>query len=258
MKQVITIGTLTLMLGILITAISGCSKIAGIEGNGSIITETRMTVSFNEIDNQDEFEVYCIPDTVFKVVIEAESNLEPHIRTIVNGGTLEIDTRENLKSNYAMKVYVHSPVLQSVHLSGSGIISTGSIEEEEFEVTISGSGIVYGSAYCNYFRSYISGSGQINFNIESQVVKSVISGSGYIELDGVAYSGDYRISGSGNIWARSLYLTECIADISGSGNINTSVSDYLQAEISGSGNIYYYGDPVIDSHISGSGNIIKQ
>ena len=235
---------------------TGCRKYPFLEGNGSVTRETRMIVSFNKIENQGDFNVYYIYDTVFRVVIEAESNLIPYIRTVVNGNTLEIDTRENLNNNYAMKVTVHSPVLKAVTLSGSGIINTGSVTSDNFEVKLSGSGLIYGDIVSHNFNLLISGSGEVDYAVTSINTKAVISGSGKIKLTGESTFADYLISGSGNIESYNLLLNECTAKISGSGNIYTNVSDYLNVIISGSGSLYYLGYPDIDSVITGSGQVI--
>ncbi len=237
---------------------TGCRKFPFLEGNGSVVTEIRQSVSFNRIDNQGEFNVYYIPDTVFRVEIEAESNLIPYIRTTVNGNTLEIDSRENLNSNYAMKVFVYSPVLVGVELSGSGLIVVQNAASGTFDVGLSGSGNIYGDVNTAYFNSTLSGSGEIDFSMISDNVKAIISGSGKIKLAGQCYYGDYKISGSGNIESFNLHLTECYAKISGSGNIYTSVNDKLNVIISGSGNLYYIGNPEINQNITGSGRIIKE
>lgn len=255
MKTKYIIG-ITILLAFITIWNTGCRKYPYLEGNGSVTTETRTTVSFNKIDNQGDFNVYYIHDTIFRVVVEAESNLIPHIRTLVNGNTLEIDTHENLNNNYAMKVVVYSPVLDAVMLSGSGLINTGLVNTDNFVVKLSGSGVIYGDVIADYFEAVISGSGDIDFAVKSTNTKAVISGSGKIKLAGESTFADYLISGSGNIESYNLLLNECTAKISGSGNIYTNVSDYLDVTISGSGNLYYIGSPNIDSHITGSGNII--
>lgn len=236
----------------------GCKKFTGIDGNGHIVTEGRNTVSFNKIANEANFDVYYIKAPDFRVDVVAESNLIPHIRTIVNGNTLEVDSRKNLRNNYPIKIYVYSPVLRAVYLSGSGTIATGMIDEAEFEAVLSGSGSIFGDVYCNYFNSHLSGSGEIDFVVNAEQIAASISGSGRIKLIGEAISGDYRISGSGSIMAFSMHLAECFARISGSGSIYTRVYDYLEAIISGSGNIHYAGSPVVDANVTGSGKILPE
>ncbi len=236
---------------------TGCRKFPFLEGNGNIISEARTTVSFNRIENQGEFSVYYVPDTVFRIIIEAESNLIPHIRTIVHGNTLEIDSRENLNPNDAMKVWVHTPTLVGVKLSGSGLINAESITAPNFEVILSGSGYIYGDAVAGHFEAILSGSGEIDYSVETENTSAVISGSGKIKLIGNSPKANYILSGSGSIDGVNLLLMECTAKISGSGNIYTSVGDYLNVTISGSGNLYYFGYPEIDSKITGSGKVIS-
>ena len=242
---------------------SGCRKYPHLEGNNSVISESRVPVSFNRIENQGDFTVYYNHDTVFRIIIEAESNLIPYIRTIVNENTLVIDTRENLYNNVLMKVHVYSPALIGVELSGSGYIYINTIATDRFMARLSGSGQIQGNVVSNYCEAIVSGSGEINFSIESEQTKGVISGSGGIKLLGVgdwtyAEFADFVISGSGYIEAYNMPVITCNANISGSGNIFTMVRDNLVGKISGSGNIYYKGNPVVESNITGSGNIIHE
>ncbi len=257
MKIKYNIGIVFILLSVLIWS-TGCRKFPFIEGNGNVVKEIRPSVSFNRIDNRGEFNVYYIPDTIFRVEIEAESNLIPHIRTTINGNVLEIDSRENLNSNYAMKVTVYSPVLAGVDLSGSGLINVHNAASGTFDVILSGSGSIYGDVNTGLFTSKLSGSGEIDFSMIADNAKVIISGSGNISLTGQCIAGEYKISGSGNIKSFNLPLTNCNAKISGSGNIYTTVSDILDVKISGSGNLYYIGNPIINSNITGSGSVIKE
>ncbi len=236
---------------------TGCRKYSGIAGNGTVGSETRPSVSFNKVNNMDEFNVYCVYDTVFRVVIEAESNLIPYIRTVVNGNTLHISTYENLDNNYVIKVIVHTPSLNEIELSGSGLIDVSPIPYSGgFRAYLSGSGNIYGSVNTVNFEAISSGSGNINLNITSVEAVATVRGSGDIILSGTSENSRVEIYGSGDIDSFNLPVTECRAKISGSGNIYTTVSDLLIAKIYGSGDIIYRGNPIIESDINGSGNII--
>ncbi len=242
---------------------AGCKKYPYLDGNNNVISETRVPVSFNRIENEDDFDVYYYQDTVFRIIIKAESNLIPYIRTIVNGNTLIIDTREDLDNNVPMEVHVFSPTLVGVELSGSGYIHLNTTISEQFTAKLSGSGHIEGIVVSDYFEAILSGSGYINFMVESRQTKGIISGSGGIKLLGLgdwtyAEYADYVITGSGDIEAFSMPVITCNANISGSGDIFTMVRDNLVARISGSGDIFYKGNPTVDSEISGSGNIIHE
>ncbi len=242
---------------------TGCKKHPYLDGNNNVIMETRIPVSFNRIENEDDFEVYYYQDTMFRIIIRAESNLVPYIRTVVNGNTLIIDTRENLNNNVPMEVHVYSPTLVGVELSGSGYIHLNTTVSERFTAKLSGSGHIEGIVVSDYFEAILSGSGYINFMVESKETKGIVSGSGGIQLLGLgdwiyAEFADFVITGSGDIEAYNLPVITCHANISGSGDIFTLVRDNLVGRISGSGNVYYKGNPNIDSDITGSGNIIHE
>ena len=121
---------LLFIIGAVLIGFSGCHKPIGINGNGQVATETRPMVSFDKIVNEGSFNVYITPDSIYQVMVEAESNLIPHIRTMVNGNALIIETRENLNNNYPMNIYVKSPKLNSIELHGSGLISLDSLKTE--------------------------------------------------------------------------------------------------------------------------------
>lgn len=251
-----------LLLAGLLTAIliwsSGCSKYPWIDGNNQVTSETRTLVSFNEIENEGDFEVHIRNDTVFTATIEAEANLIPHIRTRINGNTLEIDTRENLRNNYPMKVYVTAPIINGALLNGSGNIKLDSIKTESIEVKISGSGDISGEINASYLLARINGSGTIDLDAHTNSCDVRISGSGDMELTGESLSGDFSISGSGSIRAYNFAQNEVIAKISGSGDMYLNVADKLDVTISGSGSVNYIGDPDITVKITGSGNVNKQ
>ena len=236
--------------------LSGCDHWHRVEGNYNVVSETRPMPEFERVQNEGEFDVYIIQDSLSEVTIEAESNLIPLIRTKVSGNVLEIDTKDNLQNNYPMKLFIHTTVVKEVKLSGSGLIHAEDIEAGDIELGLSGSGDILFTGVADDLECYISGSGSADIGVEASTVKADISGSGDMEIWGTADRGDYKISGSGSIRAYEMTLKDCYVNISGSGGVQTTVTDYLNVNISGSGDVYYMGSPVIETNISGSGNII--
>ena len=106
-------------------------------------------------------------------------------------------------------------------------------------------------------ESSVSGSGQIYVDAESSgAFSGDVSGSGKINIQGRAQSADLVISGSGEVHGYGLSVARCNARISGSGDIEITATDDLDANISGSGTISYKGNPNhVNSHSSGSGKV---
>jgi len=254
MKTINTIAILILFMTSLL--FTGCYKWHNVDGNYNVVTETRHYSGFKRVFNEGEFDVYIIQDGSDVVEIVAESNLIPMIRTRIEGTALVIDTKDNLKNHYPMKVYVHTDELVEIRLSGSGLMHAEDITSPEMETDLSGSGNIFFSGTVNEVECTISGSGSIDMGVDCNELNTKISGSGDIELWGSADRGDLKISGSGAIRAYELILQDCYANISGSGSIYVTVEDYLNVNISGSGSVYYMGDPSIETKITGSGSLI--
>jgi len=228
-------------LVLLMVFTQSCFHLNDIEGNYNLVTTTRSVGSFTGVESCGDLQVKIVSDSTWFVEIEGEENLIPYIETDVNNGILRIETqhRRNLDPNYPIIIYVHTPTLASVELSGSGSISSDTLNTPNLDIRL-------------------SGSGNINLPVVATDVDATISGSGDIFLSGSSVSADFEISGSGDIHAYTFPVSECMADISGSGSMYVNVSDLLDVVISGSGNVHYQGNPIVSVSIIGSGQVIHQ
>ena len=210
-------------------------------GNGNIISETRiLDETFDEVELEDNFVVYVVHDSVSEIEIETDENLMKYIKTEVKNGKLTIRTvfGRNINPSQDVIVYVRSPFISDLTLSGSGSMYADSLKSNNSEITL-------------------SGSGNINLETYSNLLNANISGSGDMFLEGNANQSEFEIDGSGCIKAYSLTQNDCFSTISGSGNIYTTVSDLLDVKITGSGDVYYVGHPIVNVSITGSGQIIN-
>lgn len=251
-----------------------------IVGNNEITEEIRPLPSFTEVSSSGSFNIYYTHGDETSVKIDAESNLIPYIETSVFNNSLEIRFAQhvNVQHNQDIDIYVTSPTINKIQLSGSGKIEadsvsgnslvldvsgSGNIETHfygrNFKSTISGSGLMDIVADCDTAETDVSGSGHINLEAYGCKITNVtISGSGKAELTGSSDKANFAIVGSGKISAYDFPVKEAGVEISGSGDVYINVSDYLDAILSGSGNLHYMGSPVINSNISGSGKLIHE
>lgn len=226
-------------LVILMLLTIGCTR-EQIEGNYNLVMEERISQPFIEVVSKGNFRVTIIPDDVTLVEVRAESNVMPYVETWSDGRTLTVEFRDgyNIHEHYPIEVFLHTPDLASIRLSGSGRVESGLFVTQSAVISL-------------------SGSGNIDCAFETENLEAMVSGSGDLQVSGTALTSSLRISGSGNIHALELFQADCSAEISGSGNIRASVSHTLDARISGSGCVYYHGNPDISTHISGSGKVIR-
>ena len=240
MKKTTKIQVLFALL-VLLFGTSSCFDETFIEGNGIVRTEIRGAEGFNEIASSGDFIVSVTPGSSYAVEITAESNLLPYISTNVDGKTLKIRTTgiHSLRQSEPIEIFITTPALNGLSLSGSGLIKTGSFISDDFTIAL-------------------SGSGDIDTQISAETLKANVSGSGSIIVKGDAFDSEFVISGSGKIKSYDLEQDICKAVISGSGDMYVNVSKTIDARISGSGRINYINFPVVHTSISGSGKVVDR
>jgi hypothetical protein len=224
-------------------------------GNGNIISSERTLGPFEKIHSGGSYEVRFHVSQDYRAVITVDSNLYEYVTLNIKNGTLNIGTKNGRSYKFTKFIAdIYCPGLTGVSLSGSGkFISMDRITTPSFDLNVSGSGDVEGTIECETFSVKLSGSGKINNNIVCNNFAANISGSGDITVSGTADDSDIKISGSGNFNGSEFMTNNTATRISGSGNMNIWVLEYLRANVSGSGSIKYRGTPKIEFSGSGSG-----
>ncbi len=209
-----------------------------IDGKGAPVTKVYELGPYDGLKVKTHARVYLTQDAISSVAIEAEPNILEHITVTVNSvGDLIIDQDRCFWEHDTIRVYLHTPVMNSIEVSGNTIITSDGI-------------------FTGPDMSYkISGSGKIQMNIDAQTLSANISGSGTLLLDGQTVGELYEVTGSGDIQSFGLVADQCDIRISGSGNAEVSVNDELTVKITGSGDVWYKGHPTINSLITGSGRL---
>lgn len=212
-----------------------------VDGNGVRVSEERITPDFDKVKSSGEFDVHITQGDNYEMIVSAEENIISFIETRVSNGILSIDTEDfkNIRNDLPMEIFITTPTLEGIKLSGSGTIVTDYFDCDEMDILL-------------------SGSGRIETECDAEKVEATVSGSGTVDISGDSKTADFLISGSGNITAANLNTLGCRSKISGSGDVWVSVDQVLEAVISGSGNVFYYGEPRIDKKISGSGNVVHK
>ncbi len=226
-----------------ITALSSCKKepFWGINGKGSNVTETINYQNFSKIDLGFNATVLYTQDSIYKIEISAQSNIQNIIETEINKGVLTFKAARRIWHHNPIRIVVHSPEMKGFYVGGSGdILAQNPIHTPSMDIHVSGSGSIVMPA------------------LNANDVFTDISGSGKIRVEGGASKNHKMdISGSGNIDALSMEAKKSTVDVSGSGNVKVWVTEQLDVTISGSGKVSYKGSPTLNTKISGSGKVTQ-
>jgi hypothetical protein len=212
-----------------------------INGNGKIASDVRNVSSANKIRLTGSMDVIINPGPA-NVKVETDENIIPYIVTEVNDNWLEIKMQNNvsINTNNPVRVYVTTPRITDVQVTGSANISTNN----KFSAD-------------NKIRFSITGSGDISFNVNAPGIDANITGSGTLHISGETRDININMAGSGNYEGYELKAETAKVTIAGSGNANLFAEENLQVKIMGSGTARYRGNASVDKKIMGSGTVVK-
>ncbi|MDH3492090.1 MAG: DUF2807 domain-containing protein [Acidobacteriota bacterium] len=191
-----------------------------IHGSGNIISETRNTGEFSGVQVGGILNVEIKRAEKLSVVVEADDNIAPNIKTVVKAGVLKIWSEKSFKSHGRVTVRVTAPNIESIDTSGvANVIFTG-VSNESLEIEA--------------------------------------SGASKVELEGTVDSLDVDMSGASKVKASKLVAARVEVDGSGASALAIKVTSALRADLSGASSVRYTGDPLeLQKSVSGAGKVRK-
>lgn len=219
-KRFIAVLSVFLLVGLLFN-----SCLYGIKGSGKVVRSERHVGPFGAISASAGIEVFLTQDSVVKVVVEADDNLQQIIKTEVSNGELKIYPKERIRSCESKKVYVTFKTVHSLEASsGSEIKSKMELKMPALQLSVSsGANMDLGLAVKNLTADGSSG--------------------GNVKLTGSSESFEVEGSSGANIKARDLIVKTCSVGASSGANIKVNVSEKITAQASSGGNIEVKGNP---------------
>lgn len=208
------------------------------KGEGAVVTQTLDMPPLEGLDLCIAADVNLTYGETQSVSVTAQQNVIDNLARDVRSGIWNIRFDQCMRKYNGLTIDITLPILRKIEVSGSGDIRGTNLFEEQDDLELS-----------------ISGSGNVDLAIDADQIDSRISGSGDVELEGSANLNFFKVSGSGNLSAYGLLAQESEVRISGSGNARVQVENRLDVNISGSGDVYYKGNPAINVNISGSGDL---
>lgn len=233
-----------LILIALVSLLGSCRwmRYKRVTGNGNITTTTRNVSHTERIKLEGSYEVEITQGATPSVRIEADENLMSYILTDQDGGFLRIHSREhfNLSTDHGIKVYIVTPKLEEVRLSGAGNV-TG------MNKFTGGDRLVLN----------ISGAGDMTLDVNTPKVDASVAGSGTIRLKGETQEQHVQLSGVGDYKAEDLKSERSTVRITGAGNAWVFADETLDVHVAGVGSVYYKGSAQVTQQVAGAGDVKK-
>jgi len=235
-----------------------------VEGNGVAARDQRQVAAHGELEVSGSMQVEVRVGQAPSLLVEADGNLLPYIRTEGSGNTLKIVNERQLRSKTPVRVVYTTPRLSAVRAAGSGQVHVRDLAGAPLEVRKSGSGQVRLAGTVDSLHARVSGSGVLDAGelssasadlglagsgrmnigqIRGDYVRASVAGSGALQAGGAVRSLSARVAGSGSLDLAGLTTQDADLAADGSGGIRATVKQSLIAHGGGSGGIRVYGHP---------------
>lgn len=245
MLKVITLITKYILVALAALLFASCNhaiNLNSIEGSGNVTTEKRTVEgNFKSIEVNNNIDVVIEQSDRTEILVEADDNLQKHITTKVENGTLIISFDKNSFINIgSKKVTVKMPIIEELEATSSATITSKN--------TLKGENI----------RLNASSGAAIEISIESDIITCNTSSGSSITINGKALKMKTTASSGSEINALKLLANEITADVSSGASINIHPIVSLTGQASSGGEIRYHIQPKTIQKKTSSGGSIRQ
>ena len=197
----------------------------GIKGNGNVVKSDRMLSGFESISVSTGLDLYITQDSVEKVIVEADENLQEIIIAEVRNGELKLHADKQIYHATAKKVHVTIKNIHSLSAStGADAQSTSKLVAEELSVSSSSGADVKLELNCKTVAGDASSGSDMKLRGTSQAIKA-------------------NCSSGADLNASDLICESGEADVSSGADISIHITGKVKADASSGGNITVYGNP---------------
>ena len=213
-------GRAVLASALLVGVVAVSAGCFGTRGVGGVTSETRQVGEFTSIDVRAGIDATVRIGPAEPLVVDAQQNLLPIIRTEVVGSTLTIDGTQGFSSTQPIQVIVVVPALVGITLSGGSKATIDGLAADSLSVTISGG--------------------------------SEVAATGRVDR--------LELSASGGSTANLADLSSRVAtfDAPGGSVANLRVSDLVTGTASGGSRVTVFGGATLDVETSGGAEVVQE
>jgi hypothetical protein len=198
----------------------------GIDGNGNVTTEKRsISGDFTKIDVSRGLNVELEQSKSYFVEVEADENLQQHITTKVENGTLIITSDENIDNAESRTIRVKMPLIASVETSSGS--------------NVSGKNIFLGSD----IKVRASSGSEIDVEVEIDTVDCESTSGSTITVKGKALKLTTASSSGSNINAERLMVNDVTSEATSGSSTGVNPIVSLNAKASSGSSVNYKNSP---------------
>jgi hypothetical protein len=227
------------LIALLLVSQSLLSCLYGVRGNGKVVKSERQVGHFNAISISNGLDLILSQDSVEKLSVEADENLQNMIKTEISGGELKIYTTGHISHASAMKIYLKMKSINSLEASSGADVRTAS------ELSLAS------------FKIAASSGADIKLALSCSDLQAESTSGSDLSLSGKTTKFTVQSSSGSDINAEKLISENCSVDASSGSDVKVSVSKKINAHASSGSDITVNGNPAERDIEKSSGGSVR-
>lgn len=213
-----------------------------VDGSGNVTKQARaVTAEFTSIVASEALDVYIEQGVNRSVTVEADDNLQQHIKVEASGTELTISCDANIGSAASKKITIVLPEIAGIEANSSASVKGKTVIKTD------------------NIKLDANSDGQVEVTVIAKNVKGEASSSGTIKVLGTAENLDAEASSGSTFNAGELKALSADVEASSGGSFTVNAIESLAAEASSGGSIRYVTTPKkIDTKSDSGGTVSKQ
>lgn len=232
-----------------------------LEGSNYSVTEVRPVSGIDRVRLDNQGDLFIMLGDTESLVVEAEDNLMPYIRTEVRNGELLItnEGRTWFRNREPIRYTLTVKSLQGIEIGSTGNVHAPDLSADRFTIDISSTGnLTMGELEAGDVDINVSSTGDVMLrSLEAANLDVRISSTGHVSIgEGRVRGQEIRISSTGNFEAMDLYSDVAEVRLSSTGSAFITVNDFLEATLTSTGNVHYRGQARTDIRSNSVGRAV--
>jgi len=222
MKKVVSI-----LAAILVSvSLSSCFfDLDSIKGSGNVVTQDRSLPQFSNVHVESGLSLTIERGDATKVVVEADDNLQQHVQTTVENGTLYLSVDGNSFRNATMNVTVTMPTVNKIEADGGSSVNSRN------------------TLFGNDITVVTDGGSEVKLDLESERVTAESESGSSLTLRGKALTLKASSDSGSSLDAEELIANDVVAEASSGSSASVRPAVSLKASASSGASISYSGNP---------------
>jgi hypothetical protein len=221
---------------VLPVVLAGCNVVfdPSLRGSGVAKAEPREVAPFSEIEVGSAVQLDVTVGDPTSVVVTADDNILPLVRTEVVGDRLKIYVEGSTSTNIGVQVKVSMPKLKALVAGGASRISATGVAADQFQLELHG-----------------ASTGELSGNAE--VLDATLTGASRAVLSGTCNHLKVECAGASQLNATDFTADKVAVVASGASTVQVDAKEELTASVSGASHLHYTGQPTkLNKQVSGA------